>query len=172
MRTRKRIAGLFSVGAAAVLLATGLAAPANAGTSQVDVVNVHIKNQLTNKCVAIGGGSLGVVQAIQFTCGSGTEQQWNEEFVGFDIYDNPMYRFRRIGHNDLCLQADPGKGGKVVQRACSSSNNQLWSNNNAGRLRNVGSTYCLAVPGGSPADAVGLIAWTCTAGGEQKWDIY
>ncbi|MDX6280831.1 MAG: hypothetical protein QOH03_1902 [Kribbellaceae bacterium] len=171
MRARKWIAGLFAVGGAAVLLATGLAAPANAGTSQVDVVNVHIRNQLSRKCVAIGGGSLGVVQAIQFTCGSGTEQQWNEEFVGFDIYDNPMYRFHRIDDNRLCLQADTGNGAKVVQRLCSSSSNQLWSNNNAGRLRNVGNTFCLAVPNGSQAN-VGLITWTCNTGGEQKWDIY
>jgi hypothetical protein len=172
MRTRNRIAGLLSVGAAACLLAAGLAAPANAGTSQVDVVNVHIRSRISDKCVAIGGGSTAIgAQAIQFTCSNGTEQQWDQQFIGFDIYDNPMYVFKRINHN-LCLTSDGGNGGAVTQRTCDGNSRQRWSNDKSYRLRNVGSTYCLAVPGGSRADAVKLIGWTCGTGNEQDWWMY
>ncbi|MEV8374372.1 RICIN domain-containing protein [Kribbella sp. NPDC056861] len=171
MHFRKRIAGLLAVTAAAGLAGAGLAAPAHAGTSQADVVNVHIRSQISQKCVAIGGGSTAVVQAIQYTCSGGTEQQWDQEFLGFDVYDNPIYVFHNIA-SAKCLTADGGSGGAVTQRACDGSARQRWSQDGKSRLHNNGSGTCFAVPGGSQAQSARLIHWTCGNGAEQKWTIY
>lgn len=174
MRTRKRIAGLFSIGAAACLLTVGLAAPASASPP---VVGDRIVNSNSGKCAADPSGSTTPgIPAIQFNCNpEGPSKRWAVTVYPKDFGGRVVYSFRSISANQLCLTATGGNGGAVVLDTCvSGALNQRWAYDSLNRLISVSSGYlnCLAVPGGQTSDAVQLIQFKCGTGFEQKWTAF
>jgi hypothetical protein len=59
-------------------------------------------------------------------------------------------------------------GGPVVQVPCNTGTTTQWTLSGA-TLRNRASGACLDVPGGSTAQDVELITWTCNSGNNQNW---
>ncbi|MFF4569132.1 RICIN domain-containing protein [Streptomyces sp. NPDC001410] len=58
----------------------------------------------------------------------------------------------------------------AIQWTCNGGSEQLWIHDSIGRLRNVASDRCLAVPNGSWKDGTEVIQWTCTTNTDQRWN--
>ncbi len=80
----------------------------------------HVRNQASDRCLAIGSGSLaGGAKAIQWTCGSGKEQIW--------VHDD-LDRLKNL-NSSLCLaipNTSTTGGTEAVQWTCSANEDQQW----------------------------------------------
>ena len=129
-----------------------------------------VQSLATGKCLDLPGGQENDgTPTIQYDCHDGPNQQWNIEAAGETGY---RIASRKSGK---CVGIDPGHavaGGYVVQSPCGRSPDQLWALDRAGNgyvLRNIGNHLCLDVPGGSFANGVKLVAWTCNGAINQIW---
>ncbi len=132
---------------------------------------VRVLSRSSAKCMDVNAGSLASGAAIiQFTCGTGANQQWTVEDAG-----GGFVRLK-VGHSGMCLdiasQSTANSIG-IVQRTCGTGSSQQWTRQDAGsnyyRLINRFSAKCVDVPGNSTANSVQLIQWTCGSGNNQQW---
>ena len=133
--------------------------PAPAGT---------VQSVALGKCLDLPRGqSSDGTRAIQYDCHGGPNQKWTikpEGDAGSHIVS---------GLSGKCLGFDGlGAGGHAAQLPCGSASAQLWTietGTNGYVLRNLANHLCLDVPGGSTANGVEPIAWTCHGGTNQTW---
>jgi hypothetical protein len=129
-----------------------------------------IQSVASGKCLDLPGGRTDDgVQAIQYDCHGGINQQWSIEATG-----DARYRLvsRMSGKCIATDAADDAVGGHIVESQCGSSRDQLWALESASDgyvLRNVANLLCLDVPGSSLANGAKLIAWSCNGGTNQNW---
>jgi parallel beta-helix repeat protein len=132
---------------------------------------VNVKPAHSNKCVEVAGSSTSDgAQIRQWSCGSGTNQQW--QFVGLGVNN---YRIV-VRHSGKCLDVSgrsTADGARVHQWACHGGTNQQWTvvDTGGGRheVRAVNSGKCLDVSGASTADGGQLIQWACHGGANQRY---
>jgi hypothetical protein len=129
-----------------------------------------VQSLASGKCLDLPGGrTRDGTLAIQYDCHGGLNQQWNIESAG-----EAGYRIvsRMSGK---CIGADPGgaaAGGYMVQLPCDGSPGQFWTLESAGNgyvLHNVANDLCMDVPGGSLANDVKPMTWSCNGGLNQTW---
>ncbi|GGK97453.1 beta-xylosidase [Sphaerisporangium melleum] len=139
---------------------------AGVASSAVNLVARH-----SGKCADVVNGSAALsAEVIQYTCGSGANQQWSPRDAGGG------YVQLVAQHSGLCLDVanvSTADGAKVVQYTCGSGTNQQWQFQDAGggyyRLVARHSGRCLDVTDGSTADGARLIQWSCNGGTNQQW---
>ncbi|WUB73563.1 RICIN domain-containing protein [Streptomyces sp. NBC_00576] len=129
-----------------------------------------LANVGTQRCLAVPNASTANgTLLLQWSCGTGTEQQWRLEPVAGG--NNDRYLVRN-NNSKKCL-AMPGASTddatQAIQWPCSTGSEQIWVQDSIGRLRNLNSDKCLAVPGGNTAIGTKVIQWPCGTGNEQRW---
>jgi hypothetical protein len=129
-----------------------------------------VQSVASGKCLDLPHGQADDgTPAIQYDCHGGLNQQWNIEAAG-DAHYRIVSRM-----SGKCMGIDrqaAAAGGPIVPSRCDGSPGQLWTLESAGNgytLRNVANRLCLDVPGGSLANGVKPIAWTCHGGLNQIW---
>lgn len=133
--------------------------------------SVRVKARHSSKCLDVPGASQTSGTALtQYTCNSGTNQQWQFEDMG-----SGYYRLR-AGHSAMCMDlASQSSNDSValVQAACGSGTSQQWSKEDMGsgyyRLRSRYSSKCADVNGWSTSDSAAVIQYTCGTGYNQQW---
>jgi glucose/arabinose dehydrogenase/PKD repeat protein len=114
------------------------------------------------KCVDVNGASSADGAKIQqWTCNSGTNQQWT--VTGSTV--------RSLGK---CMDTAGGAtaDGTAVQLwTCNGATSQNWSVGANGSLVNTKSNKCLDANGASTADGTQLIIWSCHGGTNQRWTL-
>ncbi|MFD0441545.1 ricin-type beta-trefoil lectin domain protein [Streptomyces indonesiensis] len=73
---------------------------------------------------------------------------------------------------DKCLDAyDQGtaNGTRIITWPCNGQDNQKWTLDANGSIRNVHADLCLDVDNAGTANGTPLILWTCNGQGNQKW---
>lgn len=109
---------------------------------------------------------------IQYTCGSGTNQQWRLQNL-----NNGYYQIV-ARHSARCLDvtsASTADSAAVIQYTCGTGTNQQW------QLSATGTGYysliarhsgkCLDVTSASTADNARLIQYTCSGATQQQWSL-
>jgi hypothetical protein len=125
----------------------------------------------SGKCVDVADNSTADhADVVQWTCGSGTNQQFRAEDAGGG-YVRLVAR-----HSGKCLDVVGGSTADhaaVVQWTCGSGTNQQWRFEDAGggfsRLVARHSGKCLDVADNSTADRAAIIQWTCGSGTNQQF---
>ncbi|WP_433730376.1 RICIN domain-containing protein [Actinoplanes sp. CA-051413] len=125
----------------------------------------------SGKCVdVVGGSTADLAEAIQYTCGTGLNQQWHRRDLGNG------YVQLEARHSGKCLDvadASTADNARVVQYTCGAGTNQQWQVQDAGggyyRLVARHSGRCLDVISGGTADGVRLIQYACGTGANQQW---
>ena len=127
----------------------------------------------SGKCADVASASTANnARLIQYTCGSGTNQQFRLQNL-----NNGYYQIV-ARHSAKCLDvtsASTDDNATVIQYTCGSGTNQQW------QLSSVGSGYytltarhsgkCLDVASASTADNAALIQYTCSGATNQQWSL-
>ncbi|MGW2547655.1 RICIN domain-containing protein [Kitasatospora sp. NPDC001574] len=127
--------------------------------------------QHSGKCVTIPqNDSANGVQADQWTCINGLNQQWR-------LKDTTSGYVQVIAqHSGRCLTVDgasTANSAAVVQSDCATGTNQQWKLEDQGnghyRLIARHSNKCLNVSGGSTANSARLIQYTCVGSNNERF---
>jgi glucose/arabinose dehydrogenase len=132
-----------------------------------------------NSCLEIYGGPAAThdgAEAAIWSCWGGSSQKVRVEDAGGGYY--------RIvfAHSNKCLEVpgwNPEWGVHLGQGSCHGGDNQKWSgtfNNGAFAvhrnkflLEAYGSSMCISVHGGSPADGTPVLSWPCDPNSIHQW---
>jgi hypothetical protein len=125
-------------------------------------------NQNSGKCLEIAyWHTHDFATAVQFTCHSGNNQQWE--------YSTSTGLIMNL-HSGKCLEvlgSSTANGAAVGQSTCHGGGNQEWSlNPRNGLVANTHSQKCLEVYGWSTADFGAVVQWECHGGSNQTWGWY
>ena len=116
----------------------------------------------SGKCVDVSGsGTADGTKVQQWTCNSGTNQQWT-------VNGSTL---RSLGK---CMDVAAGgtaDGAAVQLMTCNGATSQNWSAGANGSLVNQKSSKCLDANGASTADGTQLIIWSCHGGTNQRWTL-
>jgi arabinogalactan endo-1,4-beta-galactosidase len=131
----------------------------------------RILSRSSVKCMDVNGvSSASGAIVIQWTCGSGANQQWTAESM-----TGGFVRLK-VSHSGMCLElASQSTANSVglIQATCGSGTSQQWTKQDAGsgyyRLINRFSSKCVDVPANSTANGVQLIQFTCGTANNQQW---
>ncbi len=109
-------------------------------------------------------------QLQQFSCSSGTNQQWRAEAT------DSGYMRLKAGHSGLCLDLasqSTANNIRLVQRTCNSTSSQQWRREDMGsdyyRLRSRFSNRCIDVNAASTSDGAALVQYSCHSNNNQQW---
>jgi hypothetical protein len=146
--------------------ATGVVQGGGGSSAYVNLVARH-----SGRCADVSDASTADrAGIIQWTCGSGTNQQWQ----AFDVGGG--YVQLRARHSGKCIDVSSGStadGARLLQWPCGSGTNQQWQIVDAGggyvQLRARHSGKCMDVTSSSTADGAVLQQWSCTGGTNQQW---
>ncbi len=130
----------------------------------------QIVSEASGKCVdVVSASTANAADVIQYTCGSGTNQQFELRDLGNGHYNLVAQ------HSGKCLDvngASTANGAAIIQYTCGSGTNQQWE------LRAAGSRYelvarhsgkCLDLPSGSTANGTRLQQYDCWGAANQRW---
>ncbi|MFI5845637.1 RICIN domain-containing protein [Catenuloplanes sp. NPDC051500] len=125
----------------------------------------------SGKCADIlNGSSANNAEAVQYTCGTGFNQQFYLKNLGNG------YVQIQVRHSARCLDVTSGNtadGARVIQYACGLGTNQQWQVQDAGsgyvRLIARHSGRCLDVISASTSDSARLAQYSCNGGTNQQW---
>jgi len=132
---------------------------------------VTLVNRNSGKCLdVVNGSSENNAEVVQYTCGTGHNQQWNPQDAASG-YVNLVAR-----HSGKCLDVVSGStadNAKVIQYTCGTGTNQQWQLQDAGggHLRVVArhSGKCLTVSGSSTANSARVVQAGCDGGAAGQW---
>lgn len=128
-----------------------------------------VQSQASGKCLDLARGSKAEGAAIiQYDCHGGGNQKWSLEGDA----GGQFHLVSRLSQKCLGPAQAAANGVPVAQSTCWPSADQLWSFHDVAgvhALQNVASGLCLDVPGGSTANGVRLILWSCNDGQNQNW---
>jgi Ricin-type beta-trefoil lectin domain/Glycosyl hydrolases family 43 len=133
----------------------------------------HLKlvTRHSGKCAdAVNGSTANNTEIVQYTCGTGPNQQWRLQTL-----NNGYYQI--VGRASArCLDVVSGAttdNTKIIQYDCGAGINQQWQLADAGggysRLVARVSGKCLDVTGASTADSARLVQTTCAGTASQQW---
>jgi hypothetical protein len=134
----------------------------------------RIVNQGSGKCVdVVSGSTADAAEIIQYTCGSGANQQWQLRNLGNGYYNLVAQ------HSGKCLDvsgASTANGAAVIQYTCGSGANQQWQLRAVSGSSNVEivarhSGKCLDVNGQSADNGARLQQYDCWGGANQRWSV-
>ncbi|KAI8813299.1 putative beta-xylosidase, secreted [Cladochytrium replicatum] len=153
-------------------VAAGALTPVSFGPSNIGSAAAYfnLKPRHSGKCIDISDQSLDENhQAIQWTCGSGGNQQFQVFFVESEGFFRLTAR-----HSNKCLA--PLSDNSIVQVTCNDADwNQQWSISDAGsgyfRIATRLSGWCLDIPGVSTADGAKVSLWNCNGGQNQQYTL-
>ncbi|MFI1769239.1 RICIN domain-containing protein [Streptomyces sp. NPDC020800] len=157
----------FTLGAMAMICAFLLACATT--SSAAPAAFWALENSHSHLCLGVSGSSTAIsAPVIQWSCDSGSEQQWN--FVAGSGLD--QYTLHN-GNSGQCLAIGSSSttvGAKAIQYPCNGLRDQLWKYNQINQLINVNSGLCLAIPGSSTSNGTRAVQWTCqNANADQQW---
>ena len=132
---------------------------------------VNLVARHSGKCADVADASTADnAEAVQYTCGSGLNQQWWLKDLGTG------YVQIEARHSAKCLDvasASTSDSAKVIQYPCGGGTNQQWQVQDAGsgyvKLVARHSGKCLDVTSASTADSTRLVQYTCGSGTNQQW---
>ena len=127
----------------------------------------------SSKCGDVASASTANNAAvIQYTCGSGTNQQWRLQNL------NNGYHQIVARHSEKCLDvtsASTTAGAALIQYTCGSGTNQQWQLSSLGsgyyNLISRNSGMCLDVTSASTADHATFVQYTCSGATNQQWSL-
>jgi hypothetical protein len=152
--------------AAFILVAAGLvlrAEPASADLQQANAGGLFFFH--SRLCLNVPGSSTGVVQVVQWGCGSGL----NDNLVLVPVGDGRPSYFLKPQHalsQNLCLDVEgssTANGTRILQYSCTGNANQKfsWKSYKYGmRVTAIGGK-CLDIPGDGTAWGLGVTIWDC-----------
>ena len=125
----------------------------------------------SGKCAdVVGGSTASNAELVQYTCGTGYNQQFNLRDAGSG-YVQLVAR-----HSGLCLDvagASTADGAAIIQYACGSGTNQQFQFQDAGsgyyRIVSRVSGKCLDVVSASTANSARVKQYACNGGTNQQW---
>lgn len=131
----------------------------------------RLVNRNSGKCLDVNAfSSADGAKVQQWTCGTGTNQQWQVQAVsgGYVQVTNV--------NSDKCLDVNASStadGGTVQQWACNGGTNQQWRVEGVAggnvQVVNRNSGKCLDVAAFSTANGGKVQQWTCNGGTNQSW---
>jgi hypothetical protein len=132
---------------------------------------IGLQARHSGKCADIvDAGTANNAELVQYTCGSGYNQQFSLRDVGSG-YVQLVAR-----HSGLCLDvanASSADSAQVIQYACGTGTNQQWQVQDAGsgysRIVARHSGKCLDVASASTANSARVKQYTCNGATNQQW---
>jgi Ricin-type beta-trefoil lectin domain-like len=154
-------------------------AAANASTAPARnparaVFTANLINRYSDLCLSVDGASTGNgARALQWSCGTQTNQQWN-----LAATDGGYYRVLAV-NSGKCLSVSDGStgnGSAVIQWDCGSRDNQQWKlvQRDGGYFSIVArhSGKCLSLSGYKSQNGTPAVQWDCDSGQhEQHWRL-
>jgi hypothetical protein len=145
---------------------TGVVAGTSANVNYVNLVARH-----SGKCADVANASSADnAEIIQYTCGTGYNQQWWPKDLGNG------YVQLQVRSSGKCLDVASGStadNAKVIQYSCGSGTNQQFQFQDAGggyyRIVARHSGKCLDVTSASTANSARVIQYACGSGTNQQW---
>jgi arabinogalactan endo-1,4-beta-galactosidase len=131
----------------------------------------RLQSRKSGKCIDVPGlNQSSGTGLVQYSCGSGWNQQWSTESLG-----NGYWRLKVL-HSGQCMNLasqSTSNSIRVVQSSCGSGNSQQWTKEDMGngyyRLKNRYSGKCADVTGASTADNATVIQYSCGSATNQQW---
>ncbi|MEV6013213.1 ricin-type beta-trefoil lectin domain protein [Streptomyces sp. NPDC051976] len=123
-----------------------------------------VASGITGKCLDLNGGNTADGTAVQlYDCNqSPSSQTWTYTTSGTVT----------IGGKCLDVTGQGITNGTPVELwSCNGGDNQKWTQQADGSVRNAQSGRCLDDPGGSTANLTRLDIWTCDGGANQRWAL-
>ncbi|KAA9381722.1 ricin-type beta-trefoil lectin domain protein [Microbispora cellulosiformans] len=195
--TRSHLVGVLAVapfllgsGATAVNAATSASVSlARAAAPYAAAPPIRIQNRRSGLCMEVnqGDGTYGLGNGtgiVQYTCHTGTQQQWTLFAEVLDGAGNVLYVSFVNGRSGKCLepnQADGtsglGNGTGIVQYTCHHGVQQHWRQIAMGDgyflFQNRRSGLCMEVNQGDGTyglgNGTGVLQYTCHGGAQQQW---
>lgn len=132
----------------------------------------QIVSEESGKCVdVVSASTANAADVIQYTCGSGSNQQFELRDLGNGYYNLVAQ------HSGKCLDvngASTADGAAIIQYTCGNGTNQQWELREAGSRHELVARHsgkCLDVPSGSTANGTRLQQYDCWDAANQRWAL-
>lgn len=136
----------------------GVAAYRVSGGSPLAATTSRLRGAASGRCLDVDNASTAAgAGTLIWDCQTAANQLWT-------TWDNGEIRV----FGDKCLDGATS-GARVLSRPCTGQDNQKWTLNQDGSVRNVRAGLCLDAEGGGTANGTHTILWTCNGQQNQRW---